>query len=153
MNHQILELASSLAVADFAELHLVHIWYAIGESTMRGPFLNASDEQVDVYVEQVRKLSAANLKSLMKEVFSGRAGEALTYLKPHTHLLKGWARKEIPKLAGQIDADLIVMGTVARTGIPGFIMGNTAETILNQIDCSILAIKPEGFVTPVMLEE
>lgn len=153
MNHQILELASSLAMADFAELHLVHIWYPVGESTMRGPFLNASDEQVDVYVEQVRKTSAANLRSLLKEVSSGRAGEALTYLKPHTHLLKGWAREEIPKLARQIDADLIVMGTVARTGIPGFIMGNTAETILNQIDCSILAIKPEGFVTPVKLEE
>ena len=153
MNHQILELASSLAVADLAELHLVHAWYAFGESTMRGPFLNASDDQVDVYVEQVRKSSAANLKSLLKEVSSGRPGEALTCLKPHTHLLKGWAREEIPKLARQIDADLIVMGTVARTGIPGFIMGNTAETILNQIDCSILAIKPEGFETPISLDK
>jgi len=32
-------------------------------------------------------------------------------------------------------------------------MGNTAETILNQIDCSVLAIKPPGFVTPVTLED
>lgn len=43
--------------------------------------------------------------------------------------------------------------TVARTGVAGIIMGNTAETILNQIDCSILAIKPPGFVTPVKLED
>jgi nucleotide-binding universal stress UspA family protein len=28
-------------------------------------------------------------------------------------------------------------------------MGDTAETILAQIDCSVLAIKPRGFVTPV----
>jgi nucleotide-binding universal stress UspA family protein len=55
-------------------------------------------------------------------------------------------------LSRQLEADLIVMGTVARTGIPGFIMGNTAEAILNQIDCSVLAIKPPGFVTPVTLE-
>ena len=48
---------------------------------------------------------------------------------------------------------LIIMGTVGRTGIPGFIMGNTAETILNRIDCSVLAIKPDGFVTPVRLAE
>ncbi len=46
----------------------------------------------------------------------------------------------------------VVMGAVARTGIPGFIMGNTAETILNQIGCSVLAVKPPGFVTPVTLE-
>ena len=52
-------------------------------------------------------------------------------------------------MAKQLAADVIVMGTVARTGVPGFIMGNTAETILNQIDCSVLAIKPPGFETPV----
>jgi nucleotide-binding universal stress UspA family protein len=44
------------------------------------------------------------------------------------------------------------MGTVARTGISGFFMGNTAETILNQLDCSVLAVKPQGFVTPVTLD-
>ena len=45
-----------------------------------------------------------------------------------------------------------VAGTVARTGIPGLIMGNTAEAILEQLDCSVLAIKPPGFVTPVSLQ-
>ena len=74
-----------------------------------------------------------------------------TISSPERHLIKGWARKEIPAFAKSIDADLIVMGTVGRTGIPGFIMGNTAETILNQIDCSVLAIKPPGFETPVTL--
>ena len=67
--------------------------------------------------------------------------------------MKGWARQEIPAVAKRIDADLVVMGTVGRTGVPGFIMGNTAETILNQINCSVLAIKPPGFSTPVTLED
>jgi nucleotide-binding universal stress UspA family protein len=43
------------------------------------------------------------------------------------------------------------MGTVARSGIPGLIMGNTAEAILTELECSVLAIKPPGFVTPVTL--
>jgi nucleotide-binding universal stress UspA family protein len=30
-------------------------------------------------------------------------------------------------------------------------MGNTAEAILGQLDCSVLAIKPPGFVSPVSL--
>lgn len=71
------------------------------------------------------------------------------YIHPKTHLLKGPARTEIPALAKQLEADVILMGTVARTGISGFVMGNTAETILSQIDCSVLAIKPPGFETPV----
>jgi nucleotide-binding universal stress UspA family protein len=43
------------------------------------------------------------------------------------------------------------MGTVARTGISGLIIGNTAEAILNQLTCSVPAIKPPGFQTPVTL--
>jgi hypothetical protein len=27
-------------------------------------------------------------------------------------------------------------------------MGNTAEDILRQVSCSVLTVKPEGFVTP-----
>jgi nucleotide-binding universal stress UspA family protein len=28
-------------------------------------------------------------------------------------------------------------------------MGNTAESILQQVECSVLTVKPDGFVTPV----
>ena len=84
---------------------------------------------------------------------SNLGNNTLDYVKPLTHLVKGSARREIPAFARQIEADLVVMGTVARTGVPGFIIGNTAETILNQIDCSVLAIKPPGFQTPVSPED
>ena len=55
----------------------------------------------------------------------------------------------IPKLAHEKQVDLIVMGTVCRTGIGGFFIGNTAEKILQDVDCSVLTVKPEGFVSPV----
>jgi nucleotide-binding universal stress UspA family protein len=45
--------------------------------------------------------------------------------------------------------DVLVMGTVARTGIPGFIIGNTAESVVQQLSCSLLALKPNGFISPV----
>jgi nucleotide-binding universal stress UspA family protein len=43
------------------------------------------------------------------------------------------------------------MGTVARTGIEGLLIGNIAETILRRVDSSVLAVKPHGFETPVRL--
>jgi nucleotide-binding universal stress UspA family protein len=153
LNRQILELATSLALSEFAELHIAHAWRAIGESAMRGGFMQTSEKNITAYVEQVRRDHALGLNTLMHEVTGNLDPAALDYLKPQTHLVKGWARKEIPALARQIDADLVVMGTVARTGISGFLMGNTAETILNQIDCSVLAIKPPGFLTPVTLQD
>ena len=154
LNTQILEMASSMALAESAELHVGHVWDAVGESALRsGGFMGRSEEEVDAYVEQAKRQHSDNLNALLHEVASGQGRDALDYLEPKLHLVKGGARKEIPALAKQIEADLVIMGTVARTGVPGFIMGNTAETILNQVDCSVLAIKPLGFVTPVTLED
>lgn len=153
LNRQIIEMTSCLAVSEFAELHIVHAWEAIGESVMRSTFMHTPEDEIIAYVEQVRRQCEASLDGLIREVTGDLGQDALDYLKLQTHLVKGLARKEIPALAKRIEADLVVMGTVARTGVPGFIMGNTAETILNQIDCSVLAIKPPGFITPVTLEE
>ncbi len=41
------------------------------------------------------------------------------------------------------------MGTVARSGIPGFMVGNTAEKILNRVDCSVMALKPKKWKSPI----
>ncbi|MDF5010076.1 universal stress protein, partial [Vibrio parahaemolyticus] len=41
------------------------------------------------------------------------------------------------------------MGTLARTGISGYVIGNTAENILQSINCSLVALKPDGFVSPI----
>jgi len=154
LNRQIVEMAGTLAMSEFAELHVVHVWEAIGESAMRhGAFISQPEDKVNAYVEQVRQHHARLLDTLMHEMGAKLGSDAMNYVKPELHLLKGAARKEIPALAKQLDVDCIVMGTVARTGIRGFIMGNTAETILKQIDCSVLAIKPPGFVTPVALED
>jgi len=149
LNLQILEMASSLALSEFAELHVVHVWDTIGESLINIAFNDTPEEKIATYVEQVKRQNAANLEALMREVTGNLGQDALGYLNPQTHLIKGTPRKEVPAFAKEIKADLVVMGTVARTGIPGFIMGNTAETILNQLDCSILAVKPPGFVTPI----
>jgi len=151
LNHQVLEIASSLSLSNFAQLHIVHVWESISESTLRSPFVNTSKEEVAAYMNKVRRLHETSLDALIDDVTSNLGADALDYLKPQKHLIKGWARKEIPAFAKSIEADLVVMGTVGRTGIPGFIMGNTAETILNHIDCSVLAIKPPGFESPVTL--
>jgi nucleotide-binding universal stress UspA family protein len=65
------------------------------------------------------------------------------------HLVKGKAESLIPKTAREKHVDLIVMGTVCRTGIPGFFMGTTAERTLQHVDCSVLTVKPKGFVSLV----
>jgi universal stress protein E len=150
LNHQIVELASSIALAEFAELHIVYAWQVISERTMRrGTSMEMPEQEVNAHIEEVHGRYDANLEALLEEVASTHSQTALDYLKPERHSRKGWANQEVPALAKEIGADLVVMGTVARTGVPGFILGNTAETILNRLECSVVAIKPPGFVSSV----
>jgi len=153
LNDMVMELAGSLAVSEFAELHVAHAWEAFGESTLRhSGFMSRPEAEVDVYVEQAHQRHAELLDALVQKSRSNLEQDAMDYIRPQLHLLKGSARRVIPELAKRLEIDCIVMGTVARTGVPGFIMGNTAETILQLIDCSVLAVKPEGFSTPVTLD-
>lgn len=151
MNRDIVDLAGSLALSELAELHVVSAWDTLGEGLLRSSVVASPEDEVATYVEHAGQHHAARLADLMRELTGLLGREAMDYLKPHVHLVKGWARREIPGLAERLSVDLMVMGTVARTGVRGFIMGNTAESILQQAKCSVLAIKPQGFTTPVAL--
>ncbi len=152
LNREILELAASLALSDAASLHIVHAWEALAEGKLvsRG---GMSMEGVTNYVGREQASHRNQLYKLAEELRGWIGKDAYDSLLPNFHLPKGPAKKEVAPLAAELRADLVVMGTVARTGIPGVIIGNTAEAILDQLSCSVLTIKPPGFITPVKLDE
>jgi len=152
LNRQILEMSTSLALAEFSELHVVHAWDFVGEDQLRSMRTVFSDAEVDKMAEEVASKRRRWLENLV-DTFGAKADkDAVNYLKPQLHLTKGDAKHIVPTTARELDVDLVVMGTVARTGIGGFFMGNTAENILAQLDCSVLTVKPPGFISPVTLE-
>ncbi len=55
----------------------------------------------------------------------------------------------ILKCIREYHIDLLVMGTLGRAGIPGVMIGNTAERVLPEVTCSVLAVKPPGFRCPI----
>jgi nucleotide-binding universal stress UspA family protein len=142
---KLLEIAGSLAEHERAELHVVHAWSAPGESVLRSEVMLATEE-VERYVEDARTEARKALEKLVGAVPAG-AGRRFV------HSLKGDPEDVIVDFAKARRVDLIVMGTIARTGMSGFLIGNTAETILQRVDCSVLAIKPDGFVTPIKLAD
>lgn len=66
-------------------------------------------------------------------------------------LVAGIAGEVVPDVATSCNMNLIVMGTVARTDTPGLFIGTNAETIIDNVEIPILAVKPSGFTTPVEL--
>src|SRR5690606_14135337 len=152
LNQQILDLSSSLALSDLASLHLVHVWDAPAEMTVRS-WADNPDEAGMAYVESERSRHESAFNRLRDQLRDPIAKEAYNYLSPPFNLRRAAASTVIPEMAKQLQTDLVVMGTVARTGIAGLFIGNTAETTLEQLQCSVLAVNPPGFVTPIKLSE
>lgn len=148
LNRTILELASSLALSDFAELHLVHIWDA-PEAAFVHTWGEKSDRAETNMLASERMQKQNRMNTLTRDLREWIGSEAFEYLSPRVHLARGDAKQEIPIIARSLQADLVVMGTLARSGIPGLFIGNTAEEVLEQLHCSVLAVKPAGFVSPV----
>lgn len=152
LNRKILQIASSLAISKSASLHIVHAWQPFPESIM----LSRSDNNpgyVSSYIEKERALHQKGI-NLLREILKKMISiENYKSIIPCFHLPKGDPKQKIAEMASNLKADIVVMGTVARTGISGFIIGNTAEAVLSQLDCSVVAVKPLGFVTPVKINE
>jgi universal stress protein E len=125
-------------------LHIVHAWRMFGEKMVRShPQVVAADFERWMHEEHLAHQQRLN--ELLDQHPLGKI--------PHEiHLVKGEAATVIPQLAHERQVDLVVMGTVCRTGIAGFFIGNTAERVLHQLGCSVLTVKPEGFISPIPLE-
>lgn len=152
LNSQIVDLAVSLATSDFAQLHVVHAWQSITDSMVQVFSSDISEEKSAANRERERREHQSRLDSLDNKIREHLGADDYGYLAPRFHLREGLARDVIPGMAAELEADLVVMGTVSRTGIPGLLIGNTAEVILNNLECSVLAVKPSGFLTPVTLD-
>jgi universal stress protein E len=77
----------------------------------------------------------------------------LPAFNPVCHKVKGGRRDEIRRLAHSLEADLVVVGTAPRSGLTALFVDSAAETVTDDIDCSVPVVKPPGFITPVVVEE
>lgn len=142
LNRGIIALAQEMAQAFNAELHVVHAYHMPYASMLQDSDDQDLSDQADTAMEQ--------LLAHRKQLWEAFLSEYQLDSNPHlNHFIQGEVDKVVSGLALTLDIDTVVMGTVARTGIEGFFIGNTAEKILSKLDCSVLAIKPESFSPPV----
>lgn len=139
LNHRIVEAARLIADLEKGAFTVLTAWSAYGESVLRS---RMSPAELRMFVKAARASARAAFDDLLAEIGPlGRRGTVT--------MVKGQASKAIPSYARRHDIDLVVMGTVARGGLAGLLMGNTAEQMLNQLRCSVFALKPEGFKSPI----
>jgi universal stress protein E len=140
LNQELVATAAAMAGIEEGSLDLLHAWHLPYEKKIRNEDLLRNTNTVGVLLKDLRSRKQQQLDKLAAEWLA---------LGVQTHLIKGEAQVVIPRFARSQRIDLVVMGTVGRSGLAGFFIGNTAEKILYGLNCSVLALKPQGFKTPV----
>ena len=136
LNARIIAAAAEMAPA--GGLIVFQAWEAFAADMLRSRY---SEDEFRGYVKAAADAARADMDGLLKTVDLPQGSRI--------ELREGTPEEVLPAYVVSEGIDLVVMGTIARTGIAGLIMGNTAERLLQRLTCSVMAVKPEGFQPPV----
>jgi universal stress protein E len=125
---------AALAVAEVVRgsVHAGHIYRPLAPALLGAPIgavvINPIPAQEKAYEANVRRrvLEATNGYGIAKN---------------KTHLVCGDPATEIPVLARSIRAGLVVMGATSRSGLKRIFIGNTAEHVLDSLQCDVMVVK------------
>ena len=140
LNAQILEWALLLKSLGDTELTVLQAWTPYGAGLLKS---RMSPDEFSEFIETSRRAEDEALSTFLapyRERLSGVGVE----------LVQGEPEDAITRFMESHGADVVVMGTVARTGIAGLVMGNTAERVLQRLRGSVFAVKPKGFRSPLV---
>jgi universal stress protein E len=95
--------------------------------------------------------SAATLRTYKEQLLRAIDRQVGSFGVPPANrvVLAGDRLSQIPRFAKKYRAGLVVMGAVSRSGLGRLFIGNTAERVIDSIECDVLVVKPRGFRTPV----
>lgn len=152
LNRDILQHAAQIALLEFAQLHIVHVFDAVPENIARDGFITVDNDRMETDLAKIHSEREEELERLLTELSNELDENVWEYLNPQKHIVHGYPRREIAATTTSLDTDIIVMGTVARLGVPGYIMGSTAEETIHQLKCAVVGVKPRGFESPISAE-
>ena len=102
------------------------------------PFVQpwAGPNTVPIDFEKVRTQVEAEIRKVVQEL-TQPDGIDYRYL----NIVEGSTAGAVAHQAQKSDAELLVLGTAAREGIKGLVLGNTSEAILYHVQCDVAVIR------------
>jgi universal stress protein E len=138
LNQQIIDEAKAMANIIKANIHMVNAYPSPPMNIM----LELPEFDPINYEDGLKKL---HQQTLIEYAQNNDIDEK------NIHLQQGLPEDVISEVAKEIEAELVILGTVGRSGLSATLLGHTAEQVIDQLDCDLLALKPEGFQSPITL--
>lgn len=135
LNLEVLDRAKALSGLMEGEVHIVNAYNMVSIAA-------STDGSLD-------QLKYDVVQGAREEYFAkGREIACANDIK-HVHLQEGAPELVVNEVADKIDAGIIVLGTIARTGVSGLFIGNTAESVMEGASADVFVVKHKEFVSPL----
>lgn len=131
LDHQLITCAREISARLGLDAHYVHSYAGMPHSQLLEANLLADYPS---YAEQC----AEQHRAALTEVLAPYAIDTA-----HQHLLSGFAEEVIPRFVAEQHIDLLLIGAIARGQLDNALIGNTAERVLEAVDCDLLVLKPQ----------
>jgi universal stress protein E len=139
LDDEIMVLAEKIAGISGGEVHAFHSY---------DPRLAVATATANAYVPV--SLPLDEIEKEMRKQHKQRFDEMTEFHEipaSRSHLVAGQAHEELPRLAEELDAAVVVMGAVGRNPLQRLFIGSTAERTLDRLPCDLLIVKPPWFHT------
>lgn len=145
LDDEILNLCKALAGASGAEVRAFHSY---------DPRIAVATATANAYIPV--SLPFDEIEKQMREQHEKRFKEVVEFHDidaDKCHLVAGLTHEELPDLAENVHADVVVMGAVSRNRWKRLFIGATAERTLEHLPCDLLIVKPDWFQTPADISD
>ncbi|MCG8415119.1 MAG: universal stress protein [Pseudomonadales bacterium] len=117
-------IAESRYLAELAEGE-VHLFHSNWVPPLSGVYALVHDVQLDI--DLLHKLAESN-----------------SIAESHCHWSSDEIVKSLPETVEQLGINLVVMGAMSRSRLDEFLLGNTAERVLDSLECDVLLFRPDN---------
>ncbi|MEM9233484.1 MAG: universal stress protein [Pseudomonadota bacterium] len=128
--------------AGIGAINIVHAWSPTGLHFLENPRSGLSPQEIESYVTEWQAVASSWLDGFISKVSERHADCRITFTPV---LVMGDARQAVPRATAELQADILVIGSANRSGLPGLFIGNTAEDVIDRTKCGVYVVKPEGF--------
>jgi nucleotide-binding universal stress UspA family protein len=137
-------LETALAAAEFmrAELYVVHAWQPLHDEFAWLPVGYRGETGGRTLLAQTHARHARAVEGLVRSLMPHASRE-------NCRVIQGSAAATILATVQELGADLLVIGTARSPMYACLLLGKTAEAVLRGVPVSVLAVKPQGFVSPL----
>lgn len=129
LNHRIIEYGKMLGKMTDCDINVV--------ASFSVPSLNPDIGMYGVDYEVVHEDKSKVISEKLAKIMKLHA-----IAKKNAHVIEGKPERVFAKFIDKTHSQLLILGTVGRSGLSALFIGNTAERILAELDCDILALKP-----------